>query len=235
MNTSLKYHHLFFDLDHTLWDFNSNAKESLTELYDFFKLDQIGVAPFEEFYSIYLHHNKILWSRYEKGYISTDELKWRRMWRSLLDFKIADEKLAKNMSEHFLQILPTKKKVFEYTFEILDYLTQKNYSLHLLTNGFEKTQRIKLNSSGLTPYFKNVITSETSNSVKPKKEIFEYALKMVKGKMEESIMIGDNLDADIAGAINVGMDSVFVNHINEDCREKPTYIIRHLKELQNIF
>jgi len=231
----LKYNHLFFDLDHTLWDFDTNAKESLAELYDFFKLDSIGVAPFDEFYPVYLNHNKTLWSRYEKGFISTEELKWRRMWRSLLDFKIADEKLSKDMSEHFLEILPTKKKVFDYTYEILNYLTEKNYSLHLLTNGFEKTQRIKLNSSGLTGYFKNVITSEISNSVKPKKEIFEYALNKANCNIEESIMIGDNLDADIAGAKNAGIDSIFVNHINADCKEKPTYIIRHLKELQDIF
>ena len=230
----MKYQHLFFDLDHTLWDFDANAKESLQELYHFFKLDSIGVAPFNDFYPVYLDHNKMLWSRYEKGFISTDELKWRRMWRTLLDFKIADEKLAKNMSEHFLEILPAKKKVFEYTYEILEYLTEKKYSLHLLTNGFEKTQRIKLNSSGLTSYFKNVITSEISNSVKPKKEIFEYALKQAKGKIEESIMIGDNLNADILGAKNVGMDSIFVNHINTDCAAEPTYIIRHLKELETI-
>ncbi|MGN6533805.1 MAG: YjjG family noncanonical pyrimidine nucleotidase [Ginsengibacter sp.] len=230
----MKYQHLFFDLDHTLWDFDANAEESLAELYDFFNLESKAIGPFSKFYSTYLNHNLTLWSRYEKGYITTDELKWRRMWRTLLDFQIADEKLAKDMSEFFLEALPTKKKVFEYTHEILDYLTEKKYSLHLITNGFEKTQRLKLASSELTKYFKNIITSEISNSVKPKKEIFEYAVNKAAGKIEESIMIGDNLQADILGAQNAGMDSIFVNHINAECDENPTYIIRHLKELEGI-
>ena len=230
----MKYNHLFFDLDHTLWDFDANAKESLAELYDSFKLDSIAIGSFQLFYSTYLNHNATLWTRFEKGYITVEELKWKRMWRTLLDFQIADEKLAKDMSAHFLTILPTKKKVFEHTYEILDYLTDKKYSLHLLTNGFEKVQRLKLTSSNLTKYFKNIITSEISNSVKPKKEIFEYALHKANGKIEECIMIGDNLNADILGAKNAGMDSIFVNHINADCNQHPTYIIHHLKELESI-
>lgn len=230
----MKYRHLFFDLDHTLWDFDANARESLMELYLFFKLESKAIGTFTEFYTIYLNHNATLWSRYEKGYISVEELKWKRMWRTLLDFQIADEKLAKDMSDYFLDILPTKKKVFDYTYEILDYLTQKKYSLYLITNGFEKTQRIKLASSGLEKYFRHIITSEISNSVKPKKEIFEYALQKANGKTEESIMIGDSLDADILGAKNAGMDSIFVNHINADCNNEPTYTIRHLKELEAI-
>lgn len=230
----LKYRHLFFDLDHTLWDFDANAKESLFELYNFFKLESKAIGPFSFFYSTYLNHNAILWSRYEKGYISNEELKWRRMWRTLLDFKIADETLSKEMSAHFLEILPTKKKVFDYTFEILEYLTQKKYSIHLITNGFEKTQWSKLNNADLSKYFTHVITSETSNSVKPNKEIFDYALKKTGGKLEESIMIGDNLDADILGAKNAGMDTIFVNHINAECHGEPTFIIHHLKELESI-
>ena len=230
----MKYRHLFFDLDHTLWDFDANAKESLFELYNVFKLESKAIGPFNFFYSTYLNHNAILWSRYEKGYITNEELKWRRMWRTLLDFKIADEELSKEMSAHFLEILPTKKKVFDYTFEILDYLTQKNYSIHLITNGFEKTQRSKLNNADLSKYFTHIITSEISNSVKPKKEIFEYALKKAGGKIEESIMIGDNLNADIMGAQNAGMDTIFVNHINAECNAAPTFTIRHLKELESI-
>jgi putative hydrolase of the HAD superfamily len=230
----LKYKHIFFDLDHTLWDFDANAEESLTELYGYFRLESMAIGYFSQFYQIYLNHNKLLWSRYEKGYISVEELKWRRMWRTLLDFKIADEKLAKDMSEYFLQLLPTKKKVFDYTYEILEYLTDKNYSLHLITNGFEKTQRLKLNSSDLLKYFTHIVTSECSNSVKPKKEIFEFALNKAKCKNEEGIMIGDNPEADIFGALNAGMDAVFVNYTNEKCDTFPTYTIKNLKELETI-
>ncbi|MEP6949138.1 MAG: YjjG family noncanonical pyrimidine nucleotidase [Ginsengibacter sp.] len=231
---SLKYRHLFFDLDHTLWDFDSNAKESLGELYLLFELESKLVSPFELFYTTYLKHNTILWDRYEKGFISSDDLKWKRMWRSLLHFNIGDEVLAKEMSIKFLEILPTKKKVFDYTFEILDYLTKKGYSIHCITNGFEKTQWSKLNNSNLAKYFTHVITSEVSNSMKPQKEIFEYALKKTNGNIGECIMIGDNPDADILGALNAGIDTIFVNHINADCILSSTHTVYHLKELESI-
>lgn len=231
----MKYKHLFFDLDHTLWDFDANAKITLTEIYSFFNLETLEVKPFDAFYKHYLHHNEILWNRYHKGYINGEELKWKRMWRTLLDFKIGDEKLARDISAKFLEILPVKKLLFPHTLEVLDYLAAKDYQLHMITNGFEKIQWSKLNNSGLGGYFKNVITSETSNSLKPRKEIFDFALQQAGASLQNSIMLGDNLDADIQGAINAGMDSVFVNHINAVTALHPTYTINHLKELENIF
>lgn len=231
----MHYSHLFFDLDHTLWDFDANAKDTLTDLYKQFDLDNRVSAPFEDFYRKYLYHNEILWNKYHEGKITADDLKWKRMWRTLLDFKIGDEPLAKDLSVSFLELLPTKKNLFPYTFEILDYLLAKNYQLHLITNGFEKTQWSKLNNSGMAKYFTHVITSEGSNSLKPQKEIFEFAMNKAGTGVTESIMIGDNLDADIQGAMNAGMDTIFVNHINVSTQIKPTYIIYHLKELETIF
>jgi len=229
------YKHLFFDLDHTLWDFNSNAKAALTDLFEADALGEKVKVDFDSFYEKYLFHNAHLWARYEKGFIGVEELKWKRMWRTLLDFKIADEVLAKDISVKFLNILPTKKEVFPHTFEILDHLRNKGYILHLITNGFEKTQWSKLRNCGLDNYFTHVITSEASNSLKPKKEIFEYAVAKAGARIEESIMIGDNLNADILGAINAGMDSIFVNHINEEVKDiKPTYTITHLQQLEEI-
>jgi putative hydrolase of the HAD superfamily len=157
------------------------------------------------------------------------------MWRSLLDFKIGDEVLAKEMSAKFLAILPTKNKVFDYTFEILDYLTKKEYSIHLITNGFEKTQHSKLKYSGLGKYFKEVITSEGSSSLKPNKEIFDYAFKKTGANPAESIMLGDSIDVDIVGAMNAGIDQVFINHLNIPIDIKPTYVVSSLKELEEIF
>ena len=230
-----KYNHLFFDLDHTLWDFDTNSKLSLLDIFDEFDLSQKIAVDFDEFYIQYLHHNKILWERYQNGFISADELKWRRMWRTLLEFKIGDEALSKSLSQRFLEILPTKKNLFPHTIEILNYLTEKKYSIHLITNGFEKTQWSKLKNSNMEHFFEHVITSEGSNSMKPEKEIFEYALKKADASVHESIMIGDNLDADIRGAMSAGLDTVFVNHINATAEIKPTFTITHLNELENIF
>jgi putative hydrolase of the HAD superfamily len=231
----MKYRHLFFDLDHTLWDFDTNARETLVDIYGIFELADRNVVPFDDFYTKYLHHNEILWNRYHNGFITADELKWKRMWRTLLDFKIGDEVLAKAISARFLEILPAKQNLFEHAKEILEYLIAKGYVLHMITNGFEKTQWSKLNNSGLGHYFTHVITSEASNSVKPQKEIFDYAIGKAGALHKESIMIGDNLDADIKGAINAGIDSIFVNHINAVAEVQPTYTVTHLKQLEQIF
>lgn len=232
----MKYRHIFFDLDHTLWDFDANAMETLADVYKELDLLSAGINDFDLFCKHYLHHNAILWDRYHHGYISADDLKWKRMWRTLLEFKNGSEELARKMSGYFLEVLPTKQNLFPHTHEILSHLKEKQYKLHLITNGFEKTQWRKLNNSKLGHYFEEVITSEGSNSVKPNKEIFEYALRVTGAELNQSIMIGDNLDADIKGAINAGMDSVFVNHISAELKEvKPTYVITHLKELENIF
>jgi putative hydrolase of the HAD superfamily len=230
-----KYKHLFFDLDHTLWDFEANSRQTLDELYHSLQLASKGVDDFTLFHKNYLGHNDKLWDRYRKGFIKVDELRWKRMWLTLLDFKIADEPLAREMGTIFLDLLPTRKLLFPYTIEILDYLVEKNYRLHLITNGFEKTQHSKLKNSGLDKYFTEVITSEGSNSLKPNKEIFDYALQKADAAPSESIMIGDSLEVDIQGAMNAGIDQVFVNHINETPTIVPTYTIYSLKELEKIF
>ena len=229
------YKHLFFDLDHTLWDFEVNAKETLYDIYEVYNLKQKGVNDFNLFFSRYSFHNERLWDRYTKGFIKQEELRWKRMWLSLVDFKIADEVLSKQMAVKFLDELPNKKNLFPYTFEILEYLTAKGYKLHLVTNGFQNIQFGKLQSSNIHKYFGEVITSEASNSLKPNKEIFEYALSKTKAEKQESIMIGDNLEADIKGAMNIGLDTVFVNHLQIETDIKPTYTITHLQQLENIF
>ena len=230
----MAYKDLFFDLDHTLWDFETNSKETIQELYNTHRLADLGIVDFDGFYSTYSAHNHRLWDRYTKGFIKQEELRWKRVYLSLLDFKVANEPLAKQMSQAYLEILPNKKHLFPYTIEILEYLKQRDYKMHLITNGFESVQFKKIKNSGLQDYFIEVITSEASNSLKPQKEIFEYALKNANASVEKSIMIGDNESADIQGGINMGMDTIFVNHIQVVPTIPATYTITHLKELENI-
>ena len=231
----MQYKHLFFDLDHTLWDFEANSRQTLQELYHSLNLRERGVHDFDQFHKNYSVHNDKLWERYRNGYIKVDELRWKRMWLTLLDFKIGDEKLAREMDVLFLDALPSRTILFPYTLEILQYLKDKGYQLHMITNGFEKTQHSKLQNSGLTAFFTEVITSEGSNSLKPHKEIFEYALLKAGAEREESIMLGDSLDADIQGAINAGIDQVFVNHLRMETTLRPTYTVYSLKELERLF
>ncbi len=235
----MKYKYLFFDLDHTLWDFEANSRQTLADLYQSFQLKEKGVDDFDLFHKNYLVHNDKLWDRYRKGFIKVDELRWKRMWLTMLDFKIANEPLARQMGVEFLDLLPTRKLLFPHTIEILDYLAAKNYQLHLITNGFEKTQHGKLKSSGLDGYFGKVITSEGSNSLKPHKEIFDYAFQKTGALPAESIMIGDTIDVDILGGMNAGIDQIHVNHLTKEVElvegKKPTYTVYSLKELEGIF
>lgn len=231
----MKYRHIFFDLDHTLWDFDANSRQTLEELYLFFELQTRGVHTFDIFFQHYTAHNEKLWDRFRKGFIKMDDLRWKRMWLTLLEFKIGNEKLAREMAARFLDLLPTRKLLFPYTVEILTYLTNKGYRLHLITNGFEQIQHNKLKNSGIHSYFIEVITSEGSSFVKPNKEIFEYAFQKTNALPEESIMIGDNVEADIQGGINAGIDQIYVNHLNIEPAVQPTYTVYSLKELENIF
>jgi putative hydrolase of the HAD superfamily len=228
----MAYKDLFFDLDHTLWDFELNSKETMQELYSNHHIAALGITDFDAFFNIYTAHNHRLWDRYAKGFIKQEELRWKRIYLSLLDFKIANEQLSKDMSLEFLQILPTKKKLFPHTIEILNYLKEKDYKMHLITNGFESVQMQKIKNADIAHYFTEVVTSETSNSLKPNKEIFEFALKTANATLSESIMIGDNETADIQGGINIGMDTVFVNHLKVAPTLPATYTITHLKELE---
>jgi len=231
----MKYRHLFFDLDHTLWDFEANARATLMELYDKLELVNRGINNFDLFHKNYLAHNEKLWEQYRNGKIKQDELRVKRMRMALLDFKIADEALAEEMNVRFLDLLPTRTILFPHAVEILNYLTGKQYELHLITNGFEITQHSKLRYSGLDKFFKEVITSEGSNSLKPNKEIFDFAFEKTGAKPEESIMLGDNIEVDILGAMNAGIDQVFINHYNISTDVKPTYTVNSLKELEEIF
>ena len=149
----MKYQHLFFDLDHTLWDFETNAKESLYDLHITHNLASRGVYSFDSFFNQYSYHNNKLWDRYTKGFIKQEELRWKRMWLALLDFKIADEALARRMAAEFLDILPLKKNLFPYTLEILTYLRDKGYIMHLITNGFDVVQHSKLASQQPATFF----------------------------------------------------------------------------------
>lgn len=227
------YKHLFFDLDHTLWDFDKNSELTWLQLYKEYDLADMGIPDFNEFFRVYNIHNDRLWERFRNKFIKREELRWKRVWLTLLDFKLPDSKLAYELSAAYLEILPTQNLLMPYAKEILDHCKDR-YHLHLITNGFEMTQRQKLQYSGIGEYFKEVVTSEKSNSMKPHAEIFAYALQCTGAETADSLMIGDAIDIDILGAINAGWDQVFYNPGKILHERKPTYEITHLQELTTI-
>jgi len=228
------YKHLFFDLDHTLWDFEKNSELTMRKLYAEYELEKIGIEDFDAFYSQYSYHNDRLWERFRKGFIKRDELRWKRMWLTLLDFKIGNSVLAHELSTAYLEILPTQGLLIPHAKELLDHCKER-YVMHMITNGFEKTQWLKLQYSGISGYFTEIITSEKSNCLKPNREIFDYALRATGAEVDNSIMIGDALEIDIMGALNAGWDQVYFNPAKAAHERKPTYEVYHLKELMEIF
>lgn len=230
---SKKYKHLFFDLDHTLWDFEKNSENTLLRLFNEYELAEYGIPTFPELLTTFNQHNEILWDRFRKGIIKREELRWKRFWLTLLDFKVANTSLAHELSSAFLEILPTQRILMPNAKEVLEHC-KGSYEMHLITNGFESTQKLKLQFSGIAGYFGEVITSEKSMSMKPHMEIFDYALKATGATEAESLMIGDALDIDILGAHNAGWDQVFYNPARTQHDRKPTYEIADLAELMAI-
>jgi len=228
-----KYKAVFFDLDHTLWDFELNSLTAITELFYSYKLEDYGIAAPADFFSIYTHINKSMWDDYHQNKISKQVLRSGRFNRTLQKFGVNDITLAEKLAENYLVSCPVKTNLFPGTLDTLKYLSEK-YSLHIITNGFKEVQYLKIRNSGLEPFFKNIHVSEEIGYKKPDAEIFHYAVKQSGTIHENCIMIGDNLDTDIAGAENAGIASVFFNPLKIPINRKVLYEISQLQELRTI-
>jgi len=228
-----KYKHIFFDLDNTLWDFEANSKETLSELFD--KYLQEKVKPsFEMFFKEYVKVNAKYWERYRHGKVKKEDLRVNRFHDTFLLFGLNDKVLAEKFATEYLEICPYKKQVMPGCFEVLDYLKEKGYPMVIITNGFDEVQHIKMENCGLSTYFQGVVTSEKLNCKKPYPDIFHHAFSLVNAKAESSLMIGDNHDSDIVGAANLGMDSVYLKLNGLPENFKGRYIIDNLLELKEI-
>jgi len=230
----MKYKHIFFDLDRTLWDFEENSNETLLELCNKYNIASRGISDHNEFITKYKIHNEHLWALYRENKISQKKLRSQRFYNTLLDYGIDDFKLSEKIGLDYIEICPKKTKLFPYVLEVLNYLKNKYY-LHIITNGFEKTQLIKLKCSALIPFFLNIITSEKIGFKKPNPKIFEYALQKSQAIKSESIYVGDDLEVDILGCQNFGIDGIFFNPQKTPHKEKVTYEISSLSQLLEIF
>ena len=202
--------HIFFDLDRTLWDFEKNSHTTLLQLINDFKLIEKGIDNPDSFIKKYKIHNEKLWELYRKDKIKKEELRGKRFQLALAEYDIDDSDLAEQFGLAYIQQSPLKTTLFAYTHEVLLYL-KKKYSLHIITNGFEEVQHIKLASSDLTQYFDVIVTSEQVGVKRPNAKIFEFALEQTKAKPDESIMIGDDFPVDVLGAEQIGMQGVYFN------------------------
>ncbi len=226
-----KYEVVLFDLDHTLWDYETNSRETLIELFHHYGLDNRGVVV-QAFLDSFARINTELWDLYDRGLLHRDVIRLHRFEKILLDVGIDDHPLSLQLSADYIEHSPRKPNLLDGAKEILDYLFPK-YPLLIVTNGFDDVQGTKLASSSITHYFKDVVTSARAGHKKPAKEIFEFALAQSGAQAHQAIMIGDNLQTDIGGAVNANIDSVHLD-FNGHVGSVATHKISHLSELKKI-
>ena len=224
------YKHIFFDLDHTIWDFDKNAEETLHELYGTYKLIDIGLHSADMFIETYTRHNHRLWAEYHLGKITKDELREERFKSTFIELGVHPDLMPADFEDAYVRLGPHKTNLFEYAHETLAYL-QSKYTLHLISNGFKESTEIKVAGSNLAPYFKNVIISELVGVNKPDPAIFQHAIKLAGATINESVMIGDSIEADIRGAMGVGMDAIYFNPLKHKKPDDVPVEISSLKEL----
>jgi len=199
--------HVFFDLDRTLWDFEANSHKALTELYAHFGLDSRIGPDAGPFISVYQTVNEQYWDRYRQGGITQPELRRGRFHDSLRHFGVDDLQLADAIGEGYVRISPRNTALVDGAMEVLAHLRGR-YGLHIITNGFEEVQHIKLESTGMRPFFQEIITSERAGVRKPDPGIFRFAERAADALPENSVMIGDHLEADVQGARQAGWRAI---------------------------
>ncbi|MDP5001749.1 MAG: YjjG family noncanonical pyrimidine nucleotidase [Flavobacterium sp.] len=221
--------HLFFDLDHTLWDFDKNSAFAFETIFKQQGLD-INLSDFLE---IYIPRNQHYWKLYQVNQITHEDLRYYRLKDvfDALEFEVSDA-IIYHLSDEYIKYLPEYNHLFDGAIELLDYLKPK-YQLHIITNGFASVQTKKLKNSNIDHYFETITNSEMAGVKKPNSEIFNFALSLAKASKEESIMIGDSYEADVIGAIEAGIDAVFFNEQKIQVAQ-PVFQVTHLLELKNI-
>lgn len=226
--------HLFFDLDHTLWDFDKNAEETLTELFDIYKFRELGFASADVFIESYTRNNQLLWAQYHLGAIDKAHLRKARFSNTFEELGVEAHLFPKQFEEDYIQMCPLKTHLFPNAIETLNYLQEK-YVLHLISNGFKEASAMKVEKTGIAKYFFQIVISENVGVHKPHPRIFEYAVNAAGTTKEESVMIGDSLEADVRGAQGFGMDAIFFNPKKIDTPPDVKYEISELSELTRLF
>ncbi|MEN8137479.1 MAG: YjjG family noncanonical pyrimidine nucleotidase [Bacteroidota bacterium] len=222
--------HIFFDLDHTLWDFEKNSEEALGEIISQCREYCDFRFTIDEFLDVYKPLNVLMWKLYRENKITKNELRIRRFSDALDHFGISDLGVANHMAYAYVSISPRKTNLFPHAMEALEYLNER-YKLHIITNGFEEIQFTKLKMSNIEVFFDEVITSEAIGVKKPDPLIFSYALEKTGAKPHESLMIGDNYEADILGALNSKMPAIYFNMDQKNELHANVRQITNLKEL----
>lgn len=228
----MKIQHIFFDLDNTLWDHRRNAYLTIKSLFEKEEINLKYNIDFEEFHSMYHGINEKLWEDIRDGIIDKEYLRKHRFYDTFKHFDVDDTELSMYFEEHFLDKILNHNELVEGAEYILDYLKAKNYTLHIISNGFKEVTERKCILSGIDKYFQTITSADSVGVRKPRPEIFEYSLGLSDATKENSILIGDDWVADVLGAQNFGMDVIFFDVFNEDPQQENLKIIKHLLQIR---
>jgi putative hydrolase of the HAD superfamily len=229
-----KYKHILFDLDNTLWDFETNSENTLREMFVKYELNK-AFDSFVHFHNLYVFRNTQLWYSYHNKQINKKFLNFERFNYPLQQVGIDNPELVNTLSFDYLQVCAMQKTLMPHANETLEYLKGNRYHMHILSNGFEEVQYLKLKHSGLDKYFEHIILSEKAGALKPDKRIFDYAITSLNARKKEVIMIGDNFEADIEGAKNAGIDQLYYNPKGQaPISFNPTHTVTSLSEIMSI-
>lgn len=223
----MKTRQLFFDLDRTLWDFEANSKKALQVLYAELNLGD-HIEHFNHFHHTYVRINADLWAKYGKGKISKSELREGRFARTLAHHSIENDEVVQLLSKGYIDLSPRQTALFPHAKEVLKALKDEGYQLHIVSNGFPEVQHIKLENSGLTEYFSEIMCSEDLGFSKPARGIFTEAQRRTNCKPEHAVMIGDDIRADIQGALSAGWQAI---HFDPESRFKKEWNVKRIRSL----
>ena len=225
-----KIDHIFFDLDHTLWDFDKNSELAFDRIFK----ENHPTLDTKSFVEIYAPINQLCWKLYQFDKITHEELRYKRLKDSFdaMNYDISNADIDQ-MAIDYITYLPENNLLFDGAKEVLEYLNPK-YKLHIITNGFAEVQYKKLKNSGISDYFISVTNSEMAGVKKPNPKIFEFALSLANATKENSIMIGDCIDADVQGALSFGMEAIFFNE-KKEAISKDINQIHQLIQLKEFF
>ncbi|MEY8761532.1 YjjG family noncanonical pyrimidine nucleotidase [Chryseobacterium tongliaoense] len=229
----MKIQHIFFDLDNTLWDHRKNAYLTIKDLFEKEEITLKYAIDFEEFHSVYHDINERLWEQIRDGIIGKEYLRKHRFYDTFKHFGVEDENLSEFFEEHFLDKILNHNELVEGAAYILDYLKSKNYTLHIISNGFQEVTERKCILSGIDKYFQTITSADSVGVRKPNPLIFEYSLGLSNADKEESILIGDDWIADVIGAQRFGMDVIFFDVYRENRPEENLKSITHLLQIKD--
>ncbi|WP_415329330.1 YjjG family noncanonical pyrimidine nucleotidase [Chryseobacterium sp. MMS23-Vi53] len=228
----MKIQHIFFDLDNTLWDHRRNAYLTIKDLFEKEEIELKYNINFDKFHSVYHEINEKLWEDIRDGIIDKEYLRKHRFYDTFKHFNVDDSELSMYFEEHFLDKILNHNELVEGAEYILEYLKAKNYTLHIISNGFKEVTERKCILSGIDKYFQTITSADSVGVRKPRPEIFEYSLNLSDATTQNSILIGDDWIADVVGAQNFGMDVIFFDVLNENREEEGLKVIKHLLQIK---